>query len=241
MRANTLICLHGYGVRGGFFRDLADAARENLAFDRVSTPDMDMSSLTSVLESAKKLVSEAAGEDGGPVAVLGHSLGAVAAATVARDLGVELVESAVMIAAPYGERKPPSPLVRFLLRHRLIPDSLARPSFFGPAAPKQRQKELFAEAVPETPELQEQLFRSRWFHTDFFTKPLPQAALFVYSEADRIVPPGQTADFARVCGGRREVFARGDAVGHDDFVAAPPVIQGLVERLRAFYEGLSGG
>ena len=86
MSARTLVCLHGFGVRGYFWEVIRP--HFEAMYERVLTPDLDMSTLEVMLESGRRLVGDAAAEDEAPVAVVGHSLGGVVAALTARDLGI---------------------------------------------------------------------------------------------------------------------------------------------------------
>jgi predicted alpha/beta hydrolase family esterase len=221
-----LVCLHGYGVRGWMWQWLgAELAAYGLS---VETPDLEMSSIEELMASTKSFVQELAREREGAVCLLGHSLGGVAAATVARDLGPEVVGRVAILSAPYGTQENlPGPLMQFLLQHQLLPDLLVRPNFFSAKTPKKRQKYIFANAVPESDALRETVFAPTWFHTDTFTETLPQPSIAVASEADRIVPFHQTRAFAETLGARLVRFEASRRVGHDDLFAAPEIVREL--------------
>ena len=219
----TLVCLHGYGVRGWMWQWLAhELAAYGLS---VETPDLEMSSIEKLMASTKSFVQELARRREGAVCLLGHSLGGVAAATVARDLGPQVVERVAILSSPYGTQENlPGPLMQFLLQHQLLPDFLVRPNFFSAKTPKMRQKHIFANAVSESDALRETIFTPTWFHTDTFTEALPQRSIAVASEADRVVPFHQTRAFAEALGARLVRFEASRRVGHDDLFAAPEIV-----------------
>lgn len=236
MSAHTLVCLHGYGVRG-YFWDIVRPHLETI-YDRVLTPDLDMSTIDTLLDSAKRAVAAAAQEDDASVAVMGHSLGGAVAGIVARDLGAATVDRAVLLAPPFGEQaEVPGPVIRFLLKHRLIPDFLSRPRFFTAHTPTEIQKSMFSRAVDESEELQAFLFRPRRFHTDYFDGPLGMPVLVVASEGDRIVPASESLEFAQRIEAVREVFDASRNIGHDDITCSPGIATELAERVRRFAEG----
>ncbi|MFP3959165.1 MAG: alpha/beta hydrolase [Spirochaetaceae bacterium] len=236
MSTGTLVCLHGFGVRGYFFEIIAPYLRAQ--YRRVLTPDLRMDTLESVLHSGRNLLTEAAREEGAPVAALGHSLGGVVAALAARDLGPNTIDRIVLVAPPFGENTAvPGPVVRFLLKHKLIPDFLTRPQFFSSHTPKDIQKSIFRRAVDETPELQAHLFTPRRFHTDMFEAPLHVPALVTASEADKIVPVEESRRFAERLGAELAVWEAQRNVGHDDLVCSPTIAAELAERITLFTEG----
>ncbi|MFP4373600.1 MAG: alpha/beta hydrolase [Spirochaetaceae bacterium] len=231
----TLLCLHGFGVRG-YFWDVIKPHLENV-YARVVTPDLRMDTIETVLDSGRRLTEQSAREDGAPVAIIGHSLGGVVGALAARDLGPATVDRVVLVAPPFGERgEVPGPFLRFLLRHRLIPDFLSRPRFFSSETPTSIQKSIFKRAVDESPELKELLFRPKRFHTDLFDGPLPVPTLVVASEADRIVPVRESLEFAERLGAATEVYAAARGIGHDDFTCAPRIAEELAARVSRFAE-----
>ncbi len=227
------MCLHGYGVRG-FFWDPVRTQLED-AFPEVVTPDLRMTDLESLIDSTKAMVSSKSKLDRRPVHLIGHSLGGIIAAICARDLGPSVVSKVVAIASPYGERRElPGRLVRFLLRHRLIPQFLARPRFFSAKTPPERQRELFDRSVPESKQLQRQLLQPVWFHTEMFDSPLAQPSLSVYSARDRIVSSAEARAFGEALGSELLELGQNENVGHDDFVWAPAVAGRLMHKIVAF-------
>ena len=223
----TLILLHGYGVRGRFWRYLAPALRSRLF--RVLTPDLDMRSVETLLAHCRRLVQReyAAGHE---VLLLGHSLGGVAAALTAHDSGPTAVPRVVAIAPPFGRRtRVPGPLTRFIIRRHLIPAFIVRPRFFSHHTPKKRAAALFAESVEETEELRERLSEPVWFHTELLTTPLGKRLLIVASEADRVVPAAESRAMAVHLEAPLHLYSARRAVAHNDFVAAPSLVEEICE------------
>jgi pimeloyl-ACP methyl ester carboxylesterase len=147
------------------------------------------------------------------------------------------VERLTLLAPPFGERgQVPGPVVRFLLKHRLIPDFLSRPQFFSGHTPIDIQKSVFRRAVDESEELQALLFRPRRFHTDLFDGPIGVPTLVVASEGDKVVPASESVDFAERLEASLEVFEASRHIGHDDLTCAPRIAEELVERLVRFEE-----
>lgn len=233
--SRTLVLLHGYGVRGSFWRYLKPVLEER--FQEVHTPDLEMSSLENLISATSSYCRTAAQQSGHPIVLVGHSLGGVLAALVAQDLANDAVDRAIIIAAPYGEHrmsKLGAALTRVLIRFRLIPDSLARLRFFSNKSPVERQKALFADAVPESAELQSMLFAPVWFHTEKVLGPLPVPSLVIASESDKVVPYTQTIEFAHVLRSQTRIFAAQENVAHDDFAAAPELIQQTADIVQTF-------
>jgi len=240
MRSHTLVLLHGFGVRAFFW----DQVRPHFArvFDHVLSPDLQTENITTLLDTTKALLSRRAEEDGAPLSLVGHSLGGVVAAIAARDLGPEQIEQVAVVASPFGERRSvPNPVVRFLLKHHLIPDFLTRPQFFSKHTPKELQKELFEQAVDESPELMSLAFQKRWFHTDFFPEGLFQRSLAIYSEADHIVHPEETKQFAEALGAEIRLFPADRGVAHDDLLVSPTISREVADWIIAFFEGRAVG
>lgn len=232
--------LHGFGVRGFFW----DQVRPQLqkSFDRVLSPDLDTRDITTLIDTTKELIESRSREDGAPVSLAGHSLGGILAAIAARDLGPEVVEQIAVVASPYGERRNvPGPVIRFLLKHHLIPDFFTRPQFFSEHTPKELQKELFDQAVDESPELMALAFQKRWFHTDFFTEALQQPTLVIYSEDDRVIRPLESQKFARVLGAETRVFPKERGVAHDDLLVSPTIAREVADWIITFFSGAGAG
>ncbi|MFO8064669.1 MAG: alpha/beta fold hydrolase [Spirochaetota bacterium] len=233
MSAKTLVCLHGFGVRGYFWEIIVPHLQTH--YQRVLTPDLQMDTLETLLANGRDIVEHAHGEEGAPVAVVGHSLGAVVGALTARDLGPGIVDRAVLIAPPFGERaEVPGPLVRFLLAHKLIPDFVTRPRFFTKHTPLDIQKSIFSRAVDESAELQSLLFTERRFHTDLFDGPLSVPSLIIASDADRIVPARESRAFAERINASLTVYPRHRNIGHDDLTCSPTIAAEVSQRIMEF-------
>lgn len=233
MKTHGTLFFHGYGVRSGTWDTVRAALGSRTG--TTSAPDLDAGSVEELLTLARGRARRFSLEADGPILAVGHSLGGVLAALVAREPGPPVVGGAVIIATPYGERTDvPGPLMRFLLRRQLVPPWLVRPRFFSEKTPTQVQKEVFANAVPEAPALREITVQRRHFHTDLFTEPLPVPSLVIASEADRIVPVDQSRAFAKVLGSDLMVLPRNERVGHDDFFASPQVAARVAEAIEGF-------
>ena len=233
----TLILLHGYGVRGWFWDGFTDFFKKPAggSFGRVLAPDQDMRNISVLIESTERLVREEAERNGG-VTLVGHSMGGAVAAVVAASLGDTMVRKFACLATPFGEnRSSMSGLVKFLIRHRLIPDFVARPQFFSSHTPLTTQKSMFEKVVPESVELQEAIMADNHFHTALLTHPAGQPAMVVCSEADRVVPFSQSQALAAKLAARLEVFPKAEHVGHNDMVAAPKIVTRTQAMLGDFF------
>jgi len=236
--SRTVVLLHGYGVRGSFWRYLKPELETR--FDTVHTPDLEMSSLDTLITSTSSYCRELARRSGHRLILVGHSLGGVLASLVAQELGHECVDRVVIVAAPYGKQhasKLGTAVIRFLIRFRLIPDRLARLRFFSNNSPAERQKALFADAVPESVELQNMLFAPVWFHTEKLRGPLSVPSLVIASEFDKVVPCAQTLELAEVLRSQTRIFSAHEQVAHDDFAAAPELIQLTADIVYSFAHG----
>lgn len=233
MKPAGAVLLHGYGVRGYIWGPMQAALDVRLG--PIATPDLEAPNVTDLLNKAKARVRRHSLECDAPVAVVGHSLGAVFAAVAARDLGPEIVSAAIMLAPPFGDREhPPGKLLLFLLQHRLIPPILLRPRFFSSLTPRPIKRAVFRAAVPESPGLQNLINEPRWFHSSFFPTPLQQPSLVIASPADRIVPVSQSKEFARVIGAKTHLFAEAAGVAHDDLFASPEIASAVAELMVDF-------
>ncbi|MFW5995075.1 MAG: alpha/beta fold hydrolase [Spirochaetia bacterium] len=233
MTARSLICLHGYGVRGFFWNPVRDQLERE--FPELLTPDLPMNSLEHLVENTKLIISSKSRLDRAPVSLIGHSLGGVLAALSARELGPRVVRKVIIIGSPFGERSElPGVLVRFLVRSGLMPDFLIRPKLFSAQTPPDKQKELLQRSVRESRKLRRELEQPVWFHTQMFDDPLEQPSLTVYSTRDRIVPALQTRAFGEALGSELVELGPNQRVGHNDFIWAPPVARMLLPRIIAF-------
>ncbi len=221
----NLLLYHGYGVRGWFwdrFRD-ALAARGQQA----AAPDLDFSTLTSAIDDARRRV-EAAHAAGGPVTLVGHSMGAVLAAITLRDLGPKVIERAVLIAPPWGERGSTPPIVTWLIRRRLLPGFLIRGRFFGRHTDRAEQARIFGKAVPESEALMDAVFAPRWFHVPLLPGPVSGDVLLVASEGDKVVPAAQSRALGERIGAKIHVIPAAEGVGHNDFATSVTVAENLI-------------
>ncbi len=222
MKTNGAVFYHGYGVRGQIWDTIRASLDDSVG--KTYAPSFGARNVEDLIHRATDTASRCSVEVGAPVLLVGHSLGAVIAAIVAKEVGRPVVAGAVLIAPPFGEReRPPGALLRFLFRHRLIPPALLRPKFFSSHTPVAIQKHVFAEAVPEAPALRELNLTPRFFHTDRFTSPLPVPSLVLASRSDRIVPAERSEEFGRVLGSEIIVWPEHEGVAHDDFFASPRI------------------
>jgi len=233
MDLNGITMLHGYGVRGKTWDEMRTALLSR--FQTIHTPDLAGESIGDLAVRAEEAICACSAEAQTPIVVAGHSLGAVMAAVAARNLGAEFVGAVVLMAPPFGERDlPGGGILRFLLKHRLIPGWLIRPRFFSSLTPTPVQKQVFREAVPEHPALQAATMEQEWFHTSLFSGPLAIPSLVIASEADRIVPASQSAAFAAALGAELWLLPASRGVGHDDLFASATVVREIADRIAAF-------
>ncbi len=218
----SIMLVHGYGVRGSFWDKLQPRLQHNGV--TVLAPDFEGDSPQQLASQIEELAQQHS--VAGPVALVGHSLGGILCALAASRVEPVVVSHLVVIAAPYGARaRSMHPLLRFLIRHRLLPPFLVRPRFFSSATRKADQKLWFKRAVPESEALQEVLFGSDWFPAESFSRPPQQRCLVIYSEADRIVDAEAVRQFGRKLNAREYVFDALRGVGHNDFAASDAIAE----------------
>lgn len=227
---DTILLLHGYGVRSYFW----DRLRPELSkrFSTVVAPDIDADSFGSYVEEVERLALV----QQPPVSLVGHSLGALVAAAAALRLGADVVSHAVLLAPPGSSSERMGPVMRFLLRNQLIPQFLVRPRFFE-QTPVAVQKRIFDRAVVESPALQDDIYVRRAELVEGLHGPMPQPALVVCSDADRIVPAGQSASLAERLGAGLHRFSAEDRIGHDDYAAAPAAVLEVARIVSGFCLG----
>jgi pimeloyl-ACP methyl ester carboxylesterase len=219
-----IICIHGYGVRGFFWTPIR--LRLEQYFDQVIAPDLRMEDIPSAISEVEELARVHARESGHPVILFGHSLGGVLSAMAGMRLEDGDIDSLIIMASPYGQRrKGMNPLLKFLLRYRLIPGWMVRSQFFGKATPEHLKKALFDKAVPESLSVQEAVAEPKWFHTDALKLPVLHKVLGLASEADRIVSATETQRFTEALGGQFYRFPLDLDIGHDDFTVYEPAIR----------------
>ncbi|AHC14680.1 alpha/beta fold hydrolase [Salinispira pacifica] len=231
--SRRIICIHGYGVRGFFWTPIKLHLEEY--FTEVITPDLKMEDIPSAITEVRELAKIHSRESGQPVILFGHSLGGILCAMAAKDLEKHELHSLIVMASPYGRRKKGiHPLVKFMLKHRLIPGWAVRSQFFGKHTPVHLQKELFNNAVPENLSIQEAVAEPTWFHSEEVKRPFGFPVLGLASEADKIVSGRETQLFTEALGGLFYSFPENLQIGHDDFTVHEPAIQQLLRVLLPF-------
>jgi predicted alpha/beta hydrolase family esterase len=239
MKIRTLIMLHGFGVRGFFWDPYKHSDLQN-KFHHIFTPDLNFKNIKTAVESTRDTVSFYHDKYGklGPFYLVGHSLGGILAAILAKELGPEVISKIVLIASPYGESRSSERSIkiqRWLIKHdRLLPGFLTRPAFFTKKTPKNIQKTLWNKTVKETPEFIDEIISQKYFHTDLFTQPLVQKALVIASKHDKTVNIEQAETFAKVLGADTKIYEK---VGHNDLVYAPNVASKVIQDINDFLLG----
>lgn len=230
----AVLCVHGYGVRGYSWQWLRGALAQDTAV--VETPDLNMGSIDAMIADARERVQELAARQDGPIALVGHSLGAAILSILTQEKLPERVKGAILIAPPFGQQAAPGPIMSFLLQKQLIPQFLVRPRFFSRKTPKARQKEIFNHAVPESDKLRDSVFAAQWFHNDKLTGKSSVPALVVASDADKVVSSGQSKELAERIGAETWISPQSDNIGHDDYLAAPLIVDRLAREVVRFIE-----
>lgn len=230
---STLICVHGYGVRGFFWDRFAQIAK--LHYKKVCCPDLAMISVNTAIDEIRSLCRHESARSGHGVVLLGHSLGAVLCTLAAQGLTPSELQTIVAIAAPFGFREREMPAwLRFLLFKKLIPDFIIRRRFFGRKVKANVQKDLFSRAVKETVQFQLLISQGTWFHNDL-VQPMPNGtAIAISSAADQIVPCSETAAMAAAMACPHIVFSKMLGIGHDDFGVSPEAATLVIETIKAF-------
>ncbi len=228
-----IICIHGYGVRSFFWTPIK--LRLERYFEQVITPDLHMEDIPSAISEVEELARIHARESGQPVILFGHSLGGILSAMAGMRLEEGDIDSLIIMASPYGERrKGMNPVLKLLLKYRLIPGWMVRSQFFGKATPEHIKKELFDNAVPESLSIQEAVAKPKWFHTDELKLPVLHRVLGLASEADRIVAARETQQFTEALGGEFYRFPQALDIGHDDFTVFEPAIDHVLRIIVPF-------
>jgi alpha-beta hydrolase superfamily lysophospholipase len=195
-----------------------------------------MESLEAMSADVRRRTEELAARHGGPVGLVGHSLGAAVLATLTQEELPKPVTGVFLISPPFGTQTPPGPVMRFLLQKQLLPQFLVRPRFFSRQSPKDRQKTLFDNAVSESDQLRDTVFAPTWFHNQLLQRQASVPSLVIASDADQVVPAEQSKELAERIGAETWVSPREDTIGHDDYLAAPRVVDRLAREIVRFLE-----
>jgi predicted alpha/beta hydrolase family esterase len=228
--------LHGFGFRGFFWDPYRHSDLQN-KFHHIFTPDLNFENIKTAVESTLDTVLFYHDKYGklGPFYLVGHSLGGILAAIIAKELGPEVIDKIVLIASPYGETASSERSIKFqrwLIKHDwLLPDFLTRSAFFTKKTPKDIQKTLWNKTVKETPEFIDEIISKKYFHTDLFSQPLVQKSLMIASKHDKTVNFEQTEVFAKILGASTKIY---EIVGHNDLVYAPNVASKVIQDIIEF-------
>lgn len=237
MTASSFIFVHGYGVRGQFWDTLRNAALLDNAFGRVElkTPDMAISTPQEGVEQILRLAREVKEKTGKAPVLVGHSLGGILSAIAAKADKESLVAGLAVISSPWkpSGKTANNKFVRFLIRHGLLPGWLVMPRFFGKGIKRKAMRRIFSKAVPEERSLRDIVMGEPGFHAAELTGPFKIPAVFIASEADRIVEARQTADFAAAVSGELVLFPEDSGVGHDDLAVSETVARKILAILAA--------
>ena len=233
----TLILLHGYGVRSFFWEPIKTFFESK--FPQIYVPDLNMENPTVLVDSTKEYILSIKNQhQEAEIFLVGHSLGGVVAILLAQELGPQVIKKVALLAVPYGEQKIPfKSLTRFLIKHRLIPDFLSRPRFFSKQTPKRVQKNMFKQVVPESEAMINEILNDKYFHTDLITGKLPQDAIFMFSEYDKVVSVAQCRILAEKLGTKAIEYPKDKKVAHDDFITAPTIANEVSARIIDFFSG----
>jgi len=212
------LLIHGYGVRSGFWDGFVQWAMGE--GHTTTCVELDMLNVDSAITSCKgallQLQLDQQQENTKTIAV-GHSLGGIfLICTLARF--PELAPNrAVAVASPIGTKNEgPHPLLRWLVRHKLVPGFIIRQRFFGKQVPDAIRKKLFSQAVREAPGIAELILPGTWFHTELLHGPYAWDALFMASMCDKIVPWQKSSQFAEACQAPFYCFNASFGFGHND-------------------------
>ena len=130
-------------------------------------------------------------------------------------------------------------LVRFLIIHKLIPNFLSRPRFFSNQTPKEVQKKLWNQVVPESKQMVDELLKDTPFYVEKdLIKELQQDSLVIGSEFDKVVPITYLQDFAeKIKAEKIIIYEKEKKIAHNDFVSAPIISQEVSETIISFFLG----
>lgn len=241
-KAFKILCIHGFGVRGFFWKTFADLARNR--HHLVDTPDFAHASVPDAIIKVREYIKTALEETSdAAILVLGHSLGGILAALALRSLPESEGVTLCVLSVPYGtmHRGSLSPFQQFMFRHGLIPKWLLRRRFFGPSVPARDQKHLFDQAVPEAPELKSLLNEEYWFHNESVKTGTTLKGCAISFSGDRIVAPDQTARFAQEAGLDPVPWNSQEPWGHDDIGVSTALSEKLLDYLEFIMSQHSSG
>lgn len=236
VKIKTLVMLHGFGVRGFFWDPYIHSNLQN-KFHQIFAPDLDFTTIEVAIKSTKQLVIDYHQRYGnmGPIFILGHSLGGILAAILAKELGPNIIEKIVIMASPYGEYSSSERNIniqRWFIKHDwLLPGFLTRRVFFTKKTPKKIQKALWKKTVKESNEFIDQIITKKMFHTELFSEPLKQESFVIAGKHDKSVKIDQTIKFAKVLGSKTKIY---ENVGHNDLVYAPNIATKVIEDIIQF-------
>lgn len=233
----TLILLHGYGVRSFFWEPIKTFFESK--FPQIYVPDLIMEDPTKLIATTKNYVQQIKNNHpDAEIFLVGHSLGAVVALLVANDLGPNVVKKVVLLAPMFGEQHVSfKSFTRFLIRYRLIPNLLSRPRFFSKNTPKQVQKRMFKQVVPESDALLDAVLADKIIYTDLIQGTLPQKSMILCSEYDKVVPVQQSLKLAEIIGSKVIQYPKERKIAHDDYITAPTIADEVSTTIVDFFKG----
>jgi pimeloyl-ACP methyl ester carboxylesterase len=235
MKNETIILLHGYGVRSWFW-DMVKPVLEKAGYT-VYAPDIWQKTLPERILALRSLIEV----QNSPVILIGHSMGGILSSVLAKELGPEKVREVIILASPFGERQGHlQGVYKFLIKHRLLPGFMVAHRFFSKRIPKEIRRKFFAKAVPEPYEIQDLVFQKRWFHTDILTSGLEQKTVVIASKMDLVVHWKLTKSFAEAIEADFKIYEKQRKVYHNDFVVDPELIQDIVEIVESFQKSTIG-
>ncbi len=233
----TLILLHGYGVRSFFWEPIKTFFESK--FPQIYVPDLHMENPTELVASTKEYVQQIKNNHpDADIYLVGHSLGAVVALLLAQELGSDTVKKVVLLAIPYGEQKIAfKSLTRFFIKYRLIPDFLSRPRFFSKQTPKQVQKRMFKQVIPESEQMIDAILQEKFFHTDLIKGKLTQECLVLCSDSDKVAPVEQSVALGELVGAKIIRYPKERKIAHNDYITAPTVAEEVSTIIVEFFKG----
>lgn len=245
-RGPNLVLLHGWGMHGGVWLDLASRLASNFRVHCVDLPGYGDSALPAFwsLQSVAECLDE---YFDGPVNVCGWSLGGLIAAQWAAIAPATITHLIGIGATPCFVERPdwPEGLPAGLLdsfAQALIDNYRATLLRFlavemkGDVAAgegmRQLRKYLFERPMPQTSALDAGLAVLRETDARLLFRSLSQPSLFIFGERDMLVRPATEGWFAKHVANAQTVVYPG--LGHAPFLTAPAEI---AQRITAFCHG----